>query len=135
MGDGGKAEADSSAENLELADKAALDLDEPGRFTAAAAAAVIAPVVDAAWKPRATLDGAAARARRAPARLARRVRDARPQGLDRVRRQGAAAAGAGAQYFNGTDTRMFVPLLAGLLGDIETVVTSNDKEALLLENT
>jgi excinuclease ABC subunit C len=39
------------------------------------------------------------------------------------------------QYFNGTDTRMFVPLLSGLLGDIETVVTSNDKEALLLENT
>ncbi|MBL8970254.1 MAG: hypothetical protein JNK56_06730, partial [Myxococcales bacterium] len=34
------------------------------------------------------------------------------------------------QYFNGTDTRMFVPLLANLLGDIETVVTSNDKEAL-----
>jgi excinuclease ABC subunit C len=31
-------------------------------------------------------------------------------------------------------TRMFVPLLGNLLGDIETVVTSNDKEALLLEN-
>jgi len=39
------------------------------------------------------------------------------------------------QYFNGHDTRMFVPLLGKLLGDIETVVTTNDKEALLLENT
>ncbi|MBK8261601.1 MAG: excinuclease ABC subunit UvrC [Nannocystis sp.] len=39
------------------------------------------------------------------------------------------------QYFSGHDTRSFVPLLGRLLGDIETVVTSNDKEALLLENT
>ena len=54
MGEGGKAEADSSAENLEVADKAALDLDEPGRFTSAKAAAVITPVVDAAWKPKVT---------------------------------------------------------------------------------
>ncbi|MFY0537310.1 excinuclease ABC subunit UvrC [Nannocystis pusilla] len=38
------------------------------------------------------------------------------------------------QYFNGTDPRLFVPYLAHTLGDIETVVTSNDKEALLLEN-
>lgn len=38
------------------------------------------------------------------------------------------------QYFNGHDTRFFVPLLAKILGDIETIVTSNDKEALLLEN-
>ena len=38
------------------------------------------------------------------------------------------------QYFNGHDSRSFVPKLAGMLGDIETVVTSNDKEALLLEN-
>jgi excinuclease ABC subunit C len=38
------------------------------------------------------------------------------------------------QYFNGTDTRMFVPMLGKLLGDIEAVVTSNDKEAMLLEN-
>ena len=38
------------------------------------------------------------------------------------------------QYFNGHDTRMFVPSLATMLGDIETVVTSNDKEAMLLEN-
>ncbi|MEZ4448705.1 MAG: excinuclease ABC subunit UvrC [Nannocystaceae bacterium] len=39
------------------------------------------------------------------------------------------------QYFSGHDTRTFVPLLGDLLGDIETVVTANDKEALLLENT
>ena len=38
------------------------------------------------------------------------------------------------QYFSGQDTRFFVPLLGRLLGDIETVVTANDKEALLLEN-
>jgi len=38
------------------------------------------------------------------------------------------------QYFNGTDTRMFVPLLAKLVGDIETVVVSSNKEAMLLEN-
>lgn len=38
------------------------------------------------------------------------------------------------QYFNGQDTRLFVPVLHRQLGDIETVVTSNDKEALLLEN-
>jgi len=38
------------------------------------------------------------------------------------------------QYFAGHDTRLFVPLLAKIIGDIETVVTTNDKEALLLEN-
>ncbi len=38
------------------------------------------------------------------------------------------------QYFSGQDVRYFVPLLAGLLGDIETIVTANEKEALLLEN-
>jgi excinuclease ABC subunit C len=38
------------------------------------------------------------------------------------------------QYFAGHDTRLFIPLLAKILGDIETVVTTNDKEALLLEN-
>ena len=32
------------------------------------------------------------------------------------------------------DNRAFVPLLNRLLGDIETVVTNNEKEALLLEN-
>jgi excinuclease ABC subunit C len=40
------------------------------------------------------------------------------------------------QYFQPAsgDTRDFVPLLEGIVGDIETVVTGNEKEALLLEN-
>ena len=39
------------------------------------------------------------------------------------------------QYFTKSgDNRDFVPLLANLLADIETVVTNNEKEALLLEN-
>jgi excinuclease ABC subunit C len=40
------------------------------------------------------------------------------------------------QYFQPAsgDTRDFVPLLEGIVGDIDTVVTSNEKEALLLEN-
>jgi len=41
------------------------------------------------------------------------------------------------QYFQPAsgDTREFVALLEGVVADIETVVTSNEKEALLLENT
>src|SRR4051794_3253459 len=41
------------------------------------------------------------------------------------------------QYFQPAsgDSRDFVPLLEGIVGDIETVLTSNEKEALLLENT
>ena len=41
------------------------------------------------------------------------------------------------QYFQPAsgDTRDFVPLLESVVTDIETVVTSNEKEALLLENT
>ena len=39
------------------------------------------------------------------------------------------------QYFTGHDTRDFVSLLDDLLGDIETIVTTNNKEAMLLENT
>jgi excinuclease ABC subunit C len=38
------------------------------------------------------------------------------------------------QYFSGQDTRLFVPLLVNVVGDIETVVLGNEKEALLLEN-
>jgi excinuclease ABC subunit C len=39
------------------------------------------------------------------------------------------------QYFTkSSDNRDFVPLLGGLVGDIETIVTNNEKEALLLEN-
>jgi excinuclease ABC subunit C len=41
------------------------------------------------------------------------------------------------QYFQPAsgDIRDFVPLLEGIVVDIETVITSNEKEALLLENT
>ena len=40
-------------------------------------------------------------------------------------------------YFNraGSDARAFIPLLDGLLSDIETVLTSTEKEALILEST
>jgi excinuclease ABC subunit C len=37
-------------------------------------------------------------------------------------------------YLSGSDSRFFVPLLGQLLGDLETVVVANEKEALLLEN-
>jgi excinuclease ABC subunit C len=38
-------------------------------------------------------------------------------------------------YFGrSSDTRAFIPILEGLLADVETVVVSNEKEALLLEN-
>jgi excinuclease ABC subunit C len=40
------------------------------------------------------------------------------------------------QYFDAsrTDDRAFVPLLEGLLGDIDVIVTRSEKEAVLLEN-
>jgi excinuclease ABC subunit C len=39
-------------------------------------------------------------------------------------------------YFNRSgDTRAFIPLLDDMLADIEVVLTSNEKEALILENT
>jgi excinuclease ABC subunit C len=41
------------------------------------------------------------------------------------------------QYFQPAsgDTRQFVPLLGGIVADITTMLTTNEKEALLLENT
>src|SRR4029077_10781257 len=33
-----------------------------------------------------------------------------------------------------SDVRMFIPLLRRILGDIDTIVTSSEKEALILEN-
>ena len=35
---------------------------------------------------------------------------------------------------NSSDYRYFIPLLERVLGDIETVVTATEKEAVLLEN-
>ncbi|WP_293249974.1 excinuclease ABC subunit UvrC [Nannocystis sp.] len=130
----GEAEVEAAAENLELADMLAKDLDEPGRFGEAQAAALFAPVVDAAWQPRARsseeLLALVERLPELPGVYVMRDRKGTIVYVGKARRLRARVR----QYFNGTDTRMFVPFLANLLGDIETVVTSNDKEALLLEN-
>ena len=130
----GEAEVEAAAENLELADATAVDLDEPGRFGEAQAAAVIAPVVDAAWQPRARSEeqllALVERLPDLPGVYVMRDRKGTIVYVGKARRLRARVR----QYFNGTDTRHFVPFLAGTLGDIETVVTSNDKEALLLEN-
>ncbi len=130
----GEAEVAAAAENLELADALAVDLDEPGRFGQAQAAATIAPVVDAAWEPRARSEeqllALVERLPELPGVYVMRDRAGTIVYVGKARRLRARVR----QYFNGTDHRHFVPFLAGLLGDIETVVTSNDKEALLLEN-
>ena len=130
----GEAEVEAAAENLELADAMAVDLDEPGRFGEAQAAAVIAPVVDAAWQPRARSEAQllelVERLPDLPGVYVMRDRKGTIVYVGKARRLRARVR----QYFNGTDSRQFVPFLAGLLGDIETMVTSNDKEALLLEN-
>ena len=130
----GEAEVESAAENLELADAMAIDLDEPGRFGEAQAAAQIAPVVDAKWQPRARgleqINALVDRLPEEPGVYVMRDRKGVIVYIGKARRLRARVK----QYFNGTDTRHFVPYLANLLGDIETVVTSNDKEALLLEN-
>ncbi len=130
----GEAEVAAAAENLELADATAVDLDEPGRFGQAQAAATIAPVVDAAWEPRARSEeqllALVERLPELPGVYVMRDRAGTIVYVGKARRLRARVR----QYFNGTDHRHFVPFLAGLLGDIETVVTSNDKEALLLEN-
>ncbi len=131
----GESEVESAAENLELADVMAVDLDEPGRFGEAQAAAQIAPVVDAAWQPRVRgleqINALLDRLPDEPGVYVMRDRKGVIVYVGKARRLRARVK----QYFNGTDTRHFVPYLANLLGDIETVVTSNDKEALLLENS
>ncbi len=38
-------------------------------------------------------------------------------------------------YFSSGDTRAFVASLPKVLGDIETIITANEKEAMILENT
>ena len=130
----GDAEVEAAAENLELADAMAVDLDEPGRFSQAQAAATIEPVVDAVWQPRARSEtqllALVERLPDLPGVYVMRDRSGTIVYVGKARRLRARVR----QYFNGTDTRHFIPFLANLLGDIETVVTSNDKEALLLEN-
>jgi excinuclease ABC subunit C len=93
------------------------------------------PPVPADWAPRAT-------SRAEVLELVERLPD--DPGVYIMRDRGGAIVYVGKahrlrarvrQYFNGHDNRHFVPLLGDLLGDIETVVTANDKEALLLENS
>ncbi len=38
-------------------------------------------------------------------------------------------------FFRSGDTRAFVPLLEGILGDVETILVGSEKEALILEST
>lgn len=119
-------------ESFEVADASAADLDAPGRF--AGKPTTEPALVGAAWQPRATnaeqLTELVERLPDVPGVYLMRDRKGEVVYVGKARRLRARVR----QYFNGTDTRMFVPLLAGTLGDIETVVTSNDKEALLLEN-
>ncbi len=126
--------AEATAEDFELADHGAQDLDEPGRFGSAQAAAKIAAVVDDTWRPRlqraADIDALVERLPDQPGVYVMRDRKGAIVYVGKARRLRVRVR----QYFNGTDERRFVGLLAGLLGDIETVVTTNDKEALLLEN-
>lgn len=86
------------------------------------------------WSPRITnaeaLDEALSRLPEQPGVYLMRDREGRVIYVGKARKLRARVK----QYFNGHDTRAFVPLLAKLVGDIETVVTGNDKEALLLEN-
>ena len=127
------ADADT-LESFEVVDGGAGDLDAPGRFSGPARADVAQFHADAVWTPRATTPDQLAE-------LVERLPDVPGVYIMRDRRGEIVYVGKARrlrarvrQYFNGTDNRMFVPLLATMLGDIETVVTSNDKEALLLEN-
>ncbi len=92
------------------------------------------PVVPAGWQPRITdaaaLEEALGRLPDEPGVYIMRDRQGHVIYVGKARRLRARVR----QYFNGHDSRAFVPLLAKIVGDIETVVTANNKEALLLEN-
>ncbi|MFO7564139.1 MAG: excinuclease ABC subunit UvrC [Enhygromyxa sp.] len=92
------------------------------------------PDVPADWEPRirsrAQLDEVVERLPNEPGVYVMRDRKGRVVYVGKARRLRQRVR----QYFNGHDTRLFVPALARLLGDIEAVITSNDKEAMLLEN-
>lgn len=128
-------EREDELESFEVADGGAGDLDAPGRFAGPTRAEVMAAVqAEAVWQPRATtpeeLAALVERLPDLPGVYLMRDRTGAVVYVGKARRLRARVR----QYFNGTDPRLFVPFLAQTLGDIETVVTSNDKEALLLEN-
>jgi len=128
-------EREDVLESFEVADGDAGDLDLPGRFSGSARADALANLqVDAAWQPRANTPEELAE-------LVERLPDLPGVYLMRDRKGDVVYIGKARrlrarvrQYFNGTDPRLFVPYLAQTLGDIETVVTSHGKDALLLEN-
>ncbi|PCC70862.1 Excinuclease ABC subunit C [Nannocystis exedens] len=128
-------EAEDVLESFEVADGGAGDLDAPGRFGGSTRTEALAALqADAEWQPRAsTAEDLAAIVERLPdlpGVYIMRDRKGDVVYVGKAKRLRARVR----QYFNGTDPRLFVPYLAQTLGDIETVVTSNDKEALLLEN-
>ena len=92
------------------------------------------PPVPPDWSPRITdpeqIDDLLARLPDEPGVYIMRDREGHVIYVGKARRLRARVR----QYFSGHDTRAFVPLLTKLLGDIETVVLANNKEALLLEN-
>ncbi|MCY1057170.1 excinuclease ABC subunit UvrC [Nannocystis sp. SCPEA4] len=128
-------ETEDVLESFEVADGGAGDLDAPGRFVGTSKTEALAAIqADAAWQPRAgtpeELAEIVERLPDLPGVYLMRDRKGDVVYVGKARRLRARVR----QYFNGTDPRLFVPYLAQTLGDIETVVTSNDKEALLLEN-
>ncbi|MEX1367529.1 MAG: excinuclease ABC subunit UvrC [Nannocystaceae bacterium] len=92
------------------------------------------PAVPPGWSPRITsaeqLEEALGRLPDEPGVYLMRDREGRVIYVGKARRLRVRVR----QYFNGHDSRAFVPLLAKIVGDLETVVTANNKEALLLEN-
>ncbi len=92
------------------------------------------PSIPAGWSPRITgqaqLDECLGRLPDEPGVYLMRDRKGEVIYVGKARRLRARVR----QYFNGHDSRAFVPLLAKIVGDLETVITANNKEALLLEN-